>query len=403
MTSFSSLFKLLILVSVTAAAPSKRATCTVKSVDDAKDIAGCSAVTLNAFTVPAGKTLVLNPDKGATVTMAGDITFAKTTLDGPLVTIDGTSINFVGADHKFDGNGALYWDGLGTNNGTHKPHPFLKIKGSGTYKKFEVLNSPAQAISVGPTDAHLTFDGITVDDFAGDTKNLGHNTDGFDVSANDVTIQNCIVKNQDDCIAINDGKNIRFENNQCSGGHGISIGSIATGKHVSNVVIKGNTVTRSMYGIRIKAQRKATSASVSGVTYDGNTISGIAKYGLLISQSYPDDVGTPGTGAPFSDVNFTGGATTIKVNTAAKRVTVECGNCSGNWDWSKLTVTGGKAGTIKSDKAKITGGQYLADQPAGNDIEEMPAQDPNDPEDPDTAMQEAEAEEAAAGDLTPSD
>nr|1K5C_A Chain A, Endopolygalacturonase [Chondrostereum purpureum]1KCC_A Chain A, ENDOPOLYGALACTURONASE [Chondrostereum purpureum]1KCD_A Chain A, ENDOPOLYGALACTURONASE [Chondrostereum purpureum] len=335
------------------------ATCTVKSVDDAKDIAGCSAVTLNGFTVPAGNTLVLNPDKGATVTMAGDITFAKTTLDGPLFTIDGTGINFVGADHIFDGNGALYWDGKGTNNGTHKPHPFLKIKGSGTYKKFEVLNSPAQAISVGPTDAHLTLDGITVDDFAGDTKNLGHNTDGFDVSANNVTIQNCIVKNQDDCIAINDGNNIRFENNQCSGGHGISIGSIATGKHVSNVVIKGNTVTRSMYGVRIKAQRTATSASVSGVTYDANTISGIAKYGVLISQSYPDDVGNPGTGAPFSDVNFTGGATTIKVNNAATRVTVECGNCSGNWNWSQLTVTGGKAGTIKSDKAKITGGQYL--------------------------------------------
>ncbi len=31
---------------------------------------------------------------------------------------------------------------------------------------------------------------------------------GFDVSADDVTIQNSIVKNQDDCIAINSGSNI---------------------------------------------------------------------------------------------------------------------------------------------------------------------------------------------------
>ena len=28
---------------------------------------------------------------------------------------------------------------------------------------------------------------------------------------------------QDDCLAINAGKNIAFENNYCSGGHGISI------------------------------------------------------------------------------------------------------------------------------------------------------------------------------------
>ena len=33
-----------------------------------------------------------------------------------------------------------------------------------------------------------------------------------------------VIKNQDDCIAINAGSNIIFENNQCSGGHGISVG-----------------------------------------------------------------------------------------------------------------------------------------------------------------------------------
>lgn len=35
---------------------------------------------------------------------------------------------------------------------------------------------------------------------------------------------------QDDCLAINSGNNIKFLNNYCSGGHGISIGSIASGK-----------------------------------------------------------------------------------------------------------------------------------------------------------------------------
>ncbi|KAK0202299.1 glycoside hydrolase family 28 protein [Desarmillaria ectypa] len=349
------------VLALVSALPAKdleeRTSCVVDSVSAASSISSCSSVTINAFTVPSGSTLTLSPTAGATVTMAGDITFAKTSSSGPLFTIDGANVTFQGAGHKFDGNGTSYWDGQGTNGGVTKPHPFLKFKGSGTYSQFTVLNSPAQAVSIGNSNG-LTFDTITVDNSAGDANSLGHNTDGFDVSADHVTIQNSIVKNQDDCIAINSGSNIVFKNNQCSGGHGISIGSIATGKTVTGVTISGNTVTNSMYGLRIKVQASATSAKVSGVTYSGNTISGITKYGVLISQSYPADAGTPGTGGPISDVGFTGSATTVNVGSGAKRLTIDCGNCSGNWDFSRLTVTGGSAGTITSTSATVSGGSY---------------------------------------------
>lgn len=170
---------------------------------------------------------------------------------------------------------------------------------SGTFEDVTVLNSPAQAISVG-NDAALLINSVTVDNSAGDTGSLGHNTDGFDVSASSVTIQNSVVKNQDDCIAINSGSSIIFQNNKCSGGHGISIGSISSGKTVSGVTISGNTVTNSMYGMRIKVDSDATSGSVSGVTYSGNSISGIADYGLLITQSYSANFGTPGTDTTIS-------------------------------------------------------------------------------------------------------
>ncbi|KAL1711188.1 glycoside hydrolase family 28 protein [Schizophyllum commune] len=315
-----------------SARPSKRASCTINSVDSASDISDCSSVTINAFTVPSGKTLTLKPADGAKITVAGTITFAKT-------------------------SSAEYWDGEGTNGGAFKPHPLLKFKGSGTYSDFTVLNSPAQAVSIGNSDG-LTFDGITIDNSAGDEGELGHNTDGFDVSAEDVTIQNSVVKNQDDCIAINSGKNITFKNNQCSGGHGISVGSISSDKTVDTVTVTGNTVKDSMYGLRIKVKAAATNAGVSNVNYSGNTISGIDKYGVLISQSYPDDAGTPGTGAPISGVNFKGDATTVSVNSKAKRLTVDCGACSGNWDFSALKITGGVEGSVSSDKAKISGGSY---------------------------------------------
>lgn len=71
--------------------------------------------------------------------------------------------------------------------------------------------------------------------------------------------------------------------------------------------------------MRIKVDSDATDASVSDITYSGNTISANDKYGLLISQSYSEDcmcpavflsiahltdtkptVGTPGTGSVIS-------------------------------------------------------------------------------------------------------
>ncbi|KAK0198145.1 glycoside hydrolase family 28 protein [Armillaria mellea] len=361
----SALFKALVAAAFFATAksiprgstPAKRASCTVNSVATASDLSDCTTVTIEAFTVPSGSVLSLKPADGATVTMAGSITFAKTTSSGPLFTIDGTDITFNGAGFEFNGNGALYWDGEGTNGGVTKPHPFLKFKGSGTYSDFTVLNTPAQAVSIGNSDG-LTFTSVTVDNSAGDVGDLGHNTDGFDVSADDVTIQNSIVKNQDDCLAINDGTNIKFLNNQCSGGHGISIGSIASDKSVTDVTISGNTVTDSLYGLRIKVDASASSASVSGITYSGNKLSGIEEFGVLITQSYPDDDGTPGTGAPISDISFTGAATTVAVDSDAKRLTVDCGACSGTWDFSALTITGGAKGTIVSNDATISGGSF---------------------------------------------
>ncbi|KAF8312220.1 polygalacturonase [Clavulina sp. PMI_390] len=332
----------------------KRATCTVSSAAAAASVSSCSSVVINAFTVSSGTTVDFKFASGASVTMAGDITFSQTTSAGPLITFEGTGVTFDGGGHKINGNGQLYWDGEGTNGGVTKPHPFVKIKISGTFKNTVVYNSPAQAISLG-NSAALLIDSVTVDNSAGDAGALGHNTDGFDCSESDVTIQNCIVKNQDDCIAMNNGSNIKFLNNQCSGGHGISIGSIASGKTVSGVTISGNTVTNSMYGMRIKIDSDATSGGVSDITYTGNTISGISKYGYLITQSYSDDFGTPGTDTTVTGISFTGATTSISVNSTAYAVGVDCGNCSGTWNWASLVTSGGKGNDLVLDDATISG------------------------------------------------
>ncbi|KAG8887628.1 hypothetical protein FRB98_009296 [Tulasnella sp. 332] len=359
MLSITSLVQLAAFLTAAAAVPTgtdtaKRATCTVNSVASAANLSGCTAVVITAFTVPAGSTLTLAAASGATITQTGDITFAKTTTAGPLITFDTDNVVYNGGDHNINSfrQGLLKRRYRGTKETT-----LNRFKGYGTFKDVTVLNSPAQAISVGTTGTTV-ISGITVDNSAGDAGSLGHNTDGFDISASDVTLSGNVVKNQDDCVAINSGSTIVIESMTCSGGHGISIGSIATGKTVSGVTIAHNTITNGLYGLRIKVDADATSGGVSGVTYDGNTISGITEYGVLITQSYPDNDSTPGTGAPISGINFTGSTTSVSVGSSAYTLVVDCGACSGTWNFADLNATGGKGHIIASNKATISGGTY---------------------------------------------
>ncbi|KAJ7902523.1 pectin lyase fold/virulence factor, partial [Mycena olivaceomarginata] len=272
----------------------------------------------------------------------------------PLITFDTDNIVFNGGDRNINGNGALYWDG------SRPTSSYLRFKGYGTFENVTILNSPAQAVSVGTTEGAAIISGITVDNSAGDAGALGHNTDGFDISASSVTLAKVVVKNQDDCVAINSGSTIVIEDSTCSGGHGISIGSIATGKAVSGVKIARNTITNGLYGLRIKARIPPFCLRYLRclIFPFSNTISGITEYGVLITQSYPDNDGTPGTGAPISAISFTGGTTNVAVGSSAHTLVVDCGACSGTWNFADLHATGGVGHIIAANKAVISGGTY---------------------------------------------
>ncbi|KAG8731971.1 hypothetical protein FRC11_001288, partial [Ceratobasidium sp. 423] len=167
------------------------------------------------------------------------------------------------------------------------------------------------------------------------------------------------IYNQDDCIAINKGSNIIFQRNYCSGGHGISIGSISTGATVKGVQILNNQVVNNDQALRIKTKADATNAAVSGITFSGNTATGTKKFGVIIDQGYPTTLGTAGNGVTISDINFTGSTNNIAVASGAQRVAVNCGTgCTGTWDWSKLTVTGGKAADSKYRYSGVKGGSF---------------------------------------------
>ncbi|KZP03278.1 glycoside hydrolase family 28 protein, partial [Athelia psychrophila] len=186
-----------------------------------------------------------------------------------------------------------------------------------------IKNAPARGVAIG--GASIVVDTVTVDNADGDA--LGANTDGFDISSDGpVTVQNSKVHGQDDCLAINRGSDITFTGNTCTGPtHGISIGSITSSTTVSNVIISKNTVTGAVNGLRIKTDAVATSSTVNGVTYTGNVLTGITKYGVLIDQSYPSTLGTPGTGVVIEKVVFSG-TNTIAVGSSAYRLEINCGS-----------------------------------------------------------------------------
>ncbi|KAG0703397.1 glycoside hydrolase family 28 protein [Suillus ampliporus] len=345
-----------------ATAASSSCVGTISSLNDVSSAVKCTTVNINAFTVPAGKTFELQLLAGTTVNVLGEIKFGNVSWAGPLFQVKGSDITFNGNNQKWDGGGPFYWDGQGSNGGTTKPRPMMHILISGTLNDVHVVNTPAQAFSIA-NSGPITISGVTIDDSQGNYANsksgglaAGHNTDGFDVSGSNVIIQKSNVINQDDCLAIGKGTNITFVDNYCSDGHGISIGSISSNVVVSDVTISGNSVVNSSYAFRIKTDKSATKSTVSNVTYTGNTATSCNQYGVLITQSYPSDVGTPGNGVTISDINFNPDTTALLADSDAYMVTVNCGSgsCTGTWDWSGLQASGGKTGTIINNDA-ITG------------------------------------------------
>ncbi|KAF5096177.1 hypothetical protein D0Z03_001668 [Geotrichum reessii] len=322
-------------------------TCTFTSVD--KAIAGknfCSTIVLKNIAVPAGQTLDLsNLKKGTTVIFDGTTTFGYKEWDGPLIKVSGDTITVKQtANAKIDCAGSRWWDTKGGNGGKKKPKFFAahSLKNS-NIEGLKVYNTPVQAFSISNCQK-LTLNNILLDNKAGDTQG-GHNTDAFDVgNSSDVTIDGAIVYNQDDCIAVNSGNRIKFLNGFCSGGHGLSIGSVGgrSNNIVDDVLIKNSQVVDSDNGVRIKTVYGAT-GKVSNVRFEDITLARIVKRGLIVQQDYENGkpTGNPTNGVPVTNITFKN----VKGSVLTKGINyyLLCGNgsCS-NWTWSNVKITGGK-------------------------------------------------------------
>ncbi|KAG9658949.1 endopolygalacturonase PGb, partial [Aureobasidium melanogenum] len=353
MVQFSGLAVAALLSGAAIAAPTlqERGSCTFSGSSAAsnalKQKKSCSNIIIKDAVVPAGTTLDLtNLASGTTVTFEGTTTFGYKEWKGPLVSVSGDHITVVGASGSvIDGDGSRWWDGKGTNGGKTKPKFFYAHSMTNSkIQNIKIKNSPVQVFSIN-NSKQLTLTGVTVDNSAGDGDNKGHNTDAFDIgSSSGITIDGANIHNQDDCVAVNSGSDITVSGSTCTGGHGLSIGSVGgrDDNTVSDVKFLNNKVTNSQNGLRIKTVYGAT-GKVSGVTYSGNVLSGITKYGVVIEQDYENGspTGKPTNGVPITGLTMTDN--TVGVSSSGTNTYILCasGACS-NWKWSGNKISGGK-------------------------------------------------------------
>ncbi|KAF9871799.1 endopolygalacturonase [Colletotrichum karsti] len=333
-----------------SAAPAEldtRASCTFTDAKTAMSKkTSCTDIVLNGIKVPAGETLDLTGLKdGTKVTFKGTTTFGYKEWEGPLIAVGGKKVTVVGASGSLiNGEGERWWDGKGGNGGKKKPK-FFKVKiNDGSITDLKVKNTPAHGFSInGVTGLKVT--NVEFNNKDGDSKG-GHNTDAFDVGqSTDVTISGAKVYNQDDCLAINSGTKITFENGYCYGSHGLSIGSVGgrSDNTVQDIIIRDSTIEKADNGIRIKTIANKT-GKVKGVTFENITLKNINKKGIVIQQDYENGspTGKPTAGVPITDVTVKN----VKGTVASKgtNVYILCakGACS-NWKWSGVSVTGGKS------------------------------------------------------------
>lgn len=336
--------------------------CTVTEYSQLADaVASCTDIVLQDLAAPAGSSIDLRQlQDGTKVTFAGTTTFEGVTAVKSFypIQIGGRGLTITGAEgHVIEGNGAVYWDGVGSNGGGDKPNWFIMISHmyDSVLSDLTIKNWPVHGIDV-TNSQNVTLERIHMDNSAGDAPNAisdglaaAHNSDGFGISSSDfVTIRDTTVINQDDCWAATSGTNITVSRLYCQGGHGLSIGSIGgkSNNTVRGVLIEDSILVNSSNGARIKTNWNTT-GEVSDITYRNISISGITGYGLDVQQDYLNGGpnGTPSNGVIIKDIHFIDVVGSASGN-ESYNVYILCGDgsCS-DFTFDNVAISGGGLGS----------------------------------------------------------
>ncbi|KAI9346731.1 glycoside hydrolase family 28 protein [Zopfochytrium polystomum] len=201
-------------------------------------------------------------------------------LGGKGVTVDGGG--------TIDGQAQAWYD---ANVSTGKPILLTVTQSDGvTIKNIKQVGSPMWNNFVRDSK-NVIYDGITITSTRKDGAQA-QNTDGWDTYRSSfVTIQNSKIRNGDDCVSFKPNSTyITVYNLDCTGSHGISVGSLGQYPGVqdliTNIWAEKINMTTCSNGARIKAWAgKVGYGKVDNVTFTGFTETNV-DHPMIIDQCY---------------------------------------------------------------------------------------------------------------------
>ncbi|KAH1020838.1 hypothetical protein HUJ04_010434 [Dendroctonus ponderosae] len=251
---------------------------------------------------------------------------------------------FVPAGSSFNGQGELYWDGLGIW-GSLKPNFFQLRLHNTVMSNIVVLNPPKHSVILQDS-TNVELIAWTIDASAGAETGgveVGQNTDGFIVkNSTYVVLQNSVVYNQ--------GAHILVDDVICYGGHGLtlSVGLSADNVELNtlvNVTFINSILSGGKNAIHIKTHVDGGAGKIEKVVYKNIEFVGPSEYGIIIQENYKNLLANdtlpvePKNNIPITDlqlINIVG-----SVASSAIPVYILCAEkgCS-DWTFSQVSVVG---------------------------------------------------------------
>ncbi|KAH6723051.1 pectin lyase fold/virulence factor [Leptodontidium sp. MPI-SDFR-AT-0119] len=199
--------------------------------------------------------------------------------------IGGKDVNIYGGG-TLDGNGQVWYDAFASDKTLKRPI-LLSLDGlnGGSVTGIKMVQSP-NWFNIAIDSSNVIYSDLNISVKSNST-NDAKNTDGFDTYRSDtITIQNSVIFNGDDCVSFKpNSTNVVVQGLQCTGSHGISVGSLGQYPKefdlVENVLVYNISMTDASDGARIKVWPGIDSDFQPGLSGGGGS-------GLVKNITYRD-------------------------------------------------------------------------------------------------------------------
>ncbi|KAF8161358.1 glycoside hydrolase family 28 protein [Crassisporium funariophilum] len=205
--------------------------------------------------------------------------------------LGGQNIIFDGGG-TLDGAGQIWWDTFATNTTLLRPIILTVFQAKDVLiNNINMINGPEWHNLVNEGQ-NVVYNNINIHAVSNSTHGAS-NTDGWNVYRSDnVAITNSVIVNGDDCVAFKpNATNVLVENLDCTGSHGISVGSLGQFPGVfdivENVLARNVKMTKAQNGARIKAWAgpNVGGGIVKNITFE-NFVETAVDNPVIIDQCY---------------------------------------------------------------------------------------------------------------------